>query len=184
MKLKWLNAQALVRLCAIAFGLLLAIVLLSGLIAAQSGKTPKLTADDYVEIQQLYADYTYALDQGDGERLANDFVEGGEFTGVHAPGRKPTHGREELIAMGNRGAGTRTYPTNLLITRTAEGAKASCYFVQYNVKDDPPTMGKTAIYEDTLVKTAQGWKFRKRISWSTSDELSPYWPKTPAQGKK
>jgi hypothetical protein len=78
------------------------------------------------------------------------------------------------IAMGNRGAGMRTYPTNLLITRTPEGAKASCYFVQFNVKDDPPTMGKTAIYEDTLVKTPQGWKFKKRISWSTSDELSPF----------
>jgi hypothetical protein len=162
----------------LTFGLLLAIALLSSLIFAQSGKTPKLTADDYVEIQQLYADYMYALDQGDGERLANDFVEGGEFTGVHAPGRKPIHGREELVAMGKRGVGTRTYPTNLLITRTPDGAKASCYFVQFNVKDDPPTMGKTAIYEDTLVKTAQGWKFKKRISWSTADQLSPFWPQT------
>lgn len=49
----------------------------SGLIAAQSGKTPKLTADDYVEIQQLYANYAYALDQGEGERFVATFVEDG-----------------------------------------------------------------------------------------------------------
>lgn len=184
MKLRLLTADALASPRAIALGVLLAAALGSGLIAAQSGKAPKLTAEDYIEIQQLYSDYTYALDQGEGEHVADDFVEGGEFTGVHAPGRKPTQGRTELVAMGNRGAGTRTFPANLIVTRTPEGATASCYFVQYITKDFPPTMGKTAIYEDTLVKTPHGWKFKKRISWSTSDELSPFWPKAKSQDRK
>jgi hypothetical protein len=52
-----------------------------------SDAAPKLTADDYIEIQQLYANYAHALDQGEGERFASTFVLDGEFTGGRGPGR-------------------------------------------------------------------------------------------------
>jgi len=55
--------------------------------AADAGAAPKLTADDYIEIQQLYANYAHALDQGEGERFASTFVLDGEFTGGRGPGR-------------------------------------------------------------------------------------------------
>jgi SnoaL-like protein len=44
-------------------------------------------ADDYIEIQQLYANYARALDLGQGERFAATFVEEGEFTGGRPAGR-------------------------------------------------------------------------------------------------
>ena len=44
--------------------------------AAQSGS---LSAQDYIEIQQLYAKYAHALDLGDAEGWANTFTPGGVF---------------------------------------------------------------------------------------------------------
>ena len=112
----------------------------SGLIAAQSAKTPKLTVDDYMEIQKLYADYSYALDQGEGERFAATFTEDGEFTGVKPPLpkiRKPLADKEALNTLGSRGAGSRHFVSNLLNRGTPEGAKASVYFLQFNTKTTP-----------------------------------------------
>src|SRR5215468_2235683 len=55
--------------------------------AAEAPAAPKLTADDYIEIQQLYANYAHALDKGESERFAATFVLDGEFTGGRGPGR-------------------------------------------------------------------------------------------------
>ena len=40
--------------------------------AVAADAAPKLTADDYIEIQQLYANYAYALDKGESERFPCD----------------------------------------------------------------------------------------------------------------
>jgi hypothetical protein len=42
--------------------------------ASEADAAPKLTADDYIEIQQLYAAYAHALDKGESERFASTFV--------------------------------------------------------------------------------------------------------------
>ena len=157
---------------------------------AESSKGPKLTADDYIEIQQLYSAYAHSLDQGQAERFAATFIEGGEFTGGRGAGkaddlRVPTKGKDALMNMGSRG-GTRHFTANLLITPTAEGAKGSCYLLLFNARNIPATITETAIYDDTLVKTAQGWKFKKRIVWRDDDDITPFKPKPlpQAQGKK
>ena len=95
--------------------------------AAETGDAPKLTADDYIEIQQLYANYAHALDKGEGERFAATFVLDGDFTGGRGPGRgsevrNPITGKDALLAMGSRG-GLRHFNANLVITPTPEGAK-------------------------------------------------------------
>ena len=53
--------------------------------------------------------------------------------------------------------------TNLRITPTPEGARGFVYFNQLDVSTLPPTTSVTGIYEDTLVKTADGWRFKKRV---------------------
>ena len=78
--------------------------------AAAADAAPKLTADDYIEIQQLYANYAHALDKGESERFAATFVLDGEFTGGRGPGRggevrNPIKGKDALLQMG-RMAGT------------------------------------------------------------------------------
>jgi SnoaL-like protein len=148
---------------------------------AQQKAAPKLTADDYIAIQQLYANYSHALDKGEAERFAATFVDDGEFTGGRPAGRAnetrtPLKGREGLANMGSRGGG-RHFTANLVITPTPGGAKGSCYLLLFNARNVPATITETAIYDDTLVKTPQGWKFKKRVVWRDDDDISPFKPK-------
>jgi hypothetical protein len=150
--------------------------------AADADRTAeKLTADDYIEIQQLYANYAHALDKGEGGRFASTFVLDGEFTGGRGPGRggevrNPIKGEDALLKMGSRG-GLRHFNANLVITPIPEGAKGSVYLLLFNARNIPATIVETAIYEDTLVKTAQGWKFKKRVVWRDDDDITPFKPK-------
>jgi len=146
-----------------------------------SGEKPiTLTAMDYIEIQQLYANYAHALDKGEPERFLKTFTVDGEFTGGRGPGkasetRTPTKG-DRLRAMGSRG-GSRHFTANLVITPTADGAKGSCYLLLFNARAIPATITETAIYDDTLVKTPDGWKFKKRVVWRDDDDITPFKPK-------
>jgi hypothetical protein len=150
-------------------------------VAGGEATAAKLTADDYIEIQQLYGNYAHALDKGEGERFASTFVLDGEFTGGRGPGqgsevRNPIKGEDALLKMGSRG-GLRHFNANLVITPTPEGAKGSVYLLLFNARNIPATIVETAIYEDTLVKTPQGWKFKKRIVWRDDDDITPFKPK-------
>jgi 3-phenylpropionate/cinnamic acid dioxygenase small subunit len=158
-------------------------------LAAQPAKPMKFTADDYIEIQQLYANYCHALDKGEGDKFAATFVQDGEFTGGRGPGRAseartPRKGAEALTAMGSR-SGTRHFTVNLQITPTPTGAKGSAYLLLYNARTVPPSFVETAIYDDTLVKTANGWRFTKRVVWRDDDDITPFKPRplTPAAGQ-
>src|SRR3954470_5172026 len=101
-----------------SIGVLLALLTaLRAAAAAEAGVAAKLTADDYIEIQQLYANYAHALDKGEGPRFASTFVIDGEFTGGRGPGRgsevrNPTKGEDALLRMGSRG-GLRHFNANL-----------------------------------------------------------------------
>ena len=154
-----------------------------GAATAEAGIPAKLTADDYIEIQQLYANYAHALDKGEGEAFASTFVLDGEFIGGRGPGRGnevriPIKG-DGLLKMGSNG-GSRHFNANLVITPTPEGAKGSVYLLLFNARTTPATIVETAIYDDTLVKTPQGWKFKKRIVWRDDDDITPFKPKPPS----
>jgi hypothetical protein len=75
------------------------------------------------------------------------------------------------------GIGPRHFVANLVIRPTAEGASASCYLLLLNARKSPLKFTESAIYEDTVVRTARGWKFKKRINWRDDDDISPYKPK-------
>ena len=49
------------------------------------------------------------------------------------------------------------------ITATPEGAKGSVYLLIVNVGVQPPAIISASKYDDTLVKTPQGWRFKKRV---------------------
>ncbi len=86
------------------------------------------------------------------------------------------------MRMGSRG-GTRHFVANLIITPTPEGAKGSCYLLLYSARTIPPSFTETAIYDDTLVKTPQGWKFKKRVVWRDDDDITPFKPKPLPEGQ-
>ncbi|HLW76642.1 MAG TPA: nuclear transport factor 2 family protein, partial [Bryobacteraceae bacterium] len=56
----------------------------------------------------------------------------------------------------------RHWNTNLVITPTAEGASGTVYLFLMDVSAKPPAIQTAARYEDQLVKTADGWRFKHR----------------------
>ena len=121
------------------------------------------TTQDYIDIQQLYARYGQTIDSGerDGEAWADTFTPDGVFS-------KTTVGRQALAAFAknwheNRGgAQMQHWNTQLLITPTADGARGSCYLMLVDRRTQPPSIMSVSKYDDVLVKTPGGWRFKSR----------------------
>jgi actinorhodin biosynthesis protein ActVIA len=161
--------------------LLVAVTGVSWGYAQQKNARGMLTPQDYLEIQQLYATYSHALDKAEGDRFAATFTADGEFTRGRPAGhgsevRTPLKGIEALTRMGSVGGG-RHFTANLTVTPTPDGAEGSCYLLLFDARSVPATLMETAIYDDTLVRTPQGWRFKKRVVWRDDDDISPFKPK-------
>jgi hypothetical protein len=80
-------------------------------------------------------------------------------------------GTQKLAAMAGAfatagAAGTRQHrhvATNFLITPTADGATGTLYHNEFDVLTKPPTWTGSGVYNDTLVRTPNGWRFKKRV---------------------
>ena len=90
--------------------------------------------------------------------------------------RTPLKGTDALTRMGSVGGG-RHFTANLTVTPTPDGARGSCYLLLFDARHVPATLTETAIYDDTLVRTPQGWRFKKRVVWRDDDDISPFKPK-------
>jgi hypothetical protein len=130
-------------------------------IDAQKAGAKTLTAQDLVDIQQLYAKYNWALDSGDSEGYASTFTPDGVFnTNV---------GHDAIVKFADTfhaglGSHVRHWNTNLMILPSAEGATGQVYLVLVDFATKPATIVTSASYSDELVKTAQGWRFKKRAT--------------------
>jgi hypothetical protein len=155
------------------------ILLLTGGAAAQSGKPIKLTPKDYFEIYQLYAAYSNALDIGDGAGRVGTFTPDGTFSWVASK-----HQPESMDVLKKRTDAYEHKPhpvaghllTNIHITPTPEGADGSCYALLGGGKPDAQGhyIADPAFYQDKLVKTAAGWRFKSREVWIPAAE--GVWP--------
>jgi actinorhodin biosynthesis protein ActVIA len=150
-----------------------------------TAQSTRFSTDDYVQIQELYARFNQALDTAQPDAYVETWTDDGEFVGGRGPGRgaearPPIKGRAALWDMAHRaGIGTRHMVANLVVTPKPGGATASAYLLLLNASNSPPTITETAIYQDTLVKTAQGWRFKRRVNWRDDDDISPFKPKPP-----
>jgi hypothetical protein len=137
--------------------LLLAATLM--LIPAATRGQMSLPADDVIAIQQLYAHYNLVLDAGDAEAWAATFTPDGSFGN--------SVGHDALVEFANNfhasNPGSRHWNTNIQITKTAEGASGTCYLMLWNTSVRPATITITGIYNDELVKTSSGWRFKSRV---------------------
>ena len=128
---------------------------------AQQKATPSLTAQDYVEIQRLYARFYWALDShaDNGMAYAKTFTPDGEF--VYDDNRIVGH--EKLAQLAVQSAqgddAPRHFATNIIAVPSPEGARGSAY-----VRGTSGGPGST--YDDVLVKTADGWRFKRRELFS------------------
>jgi len=133
---------------------------------AQTSKPATLTASDYLELQQLVARYSYAVDMhgGDGSAYAALFASDGSL-GTQAKG---TAQLAEFAAQTNKDrsgpAFTRHFVTNVVIKPAPGGATGRSYLVTLDAAEDgkPTTILSGGHYDDVYVKTPQGWRIKSR----------------------
>jgi hypothetical protein len=162
---------------AVASAVVLTLSLSAGGQTASAQSAPQLTALDYIEIQQLVAKYARAIDtcSNNGYDYADLFTADGYFAPEQngKVGNK-AQGRERLAEIsggGSRGCknvgwirqGVKHLYVNHIITPTAEGATGTVDMLMIGLGGDPYKIHHEGYYEDTYVKTPQGWRFTSRI---------------------
>jgi hypothetical protein len=146
----------------------------------------KLSAMDYIEIQQLVNRLNLALDYcGNGGRdFAALFTDDGEYVVDDAGQQRVFRGPEQLagLAGGPDCAVTRTAPRmylshlaeNLVIEPVGKGAHGVSYAIYPGRKGkvfQPDVAGQVGLYHDDFVRTAKGWRVKLR-----RHEVSPEGP--------
>ena len=140
----------------LAGALLLASGLVPNIVVANPAHAEaRLTAMDYVEIEQLYAHYAHYLDTGDGQKLAALFTPDGAF--VTNKSDFGTIRGQKALAEFTRKVGGAPAPywqsghitSTVMIDPSPSGAIGSAYLQNY-------------VYVDAIVRTAQGWRFKTR----------------------
>ena len=151
---------------------------------SRAQKPMELTALDYIQIQQLVAKYARAIDtcSNNGYDYADLYTPDGVFLpdvqGKQIPG---IQGREKLAEVSGGGSkGCKNVPwieqgvhhiyVNHIITPTPEGAKGTVDMMMIGLAGDPNKIESDGYYEDTYVKTAQGWRFKERKHHALLDE--------------
>ena len=136
-----------------------------------------LTALDYFQIGQLVARYARAIDtcSNNGYDYADLFTADGAFVPSFEGKPLPAiQGRERLAEVsggGSRGCknvpwieqGVRHIYTNHVITPTADGASGVVDMLMIGLGGDPNKIEYDGYYEDSYVRTPQGWRFKQRV---------------------
>ena len=158
--------------------LLLVTILSLGGAPVQAQSKGTLGSNDMTEIQMLYARYAFAYDIGNKEMYGGVFTPDGVFmvgTDRVLTGPKEIGG---LISAAQRERPKIFHlTTNILVEASPEGAKGSCYVVLIDLQKNPAITGG-GVYEDVLVKTKVGWRFKKRTYFA---EPAPPKPAAPAK---
>ncbi len=132
--------------------------------AGTSGAASGLSAQDYFEIQQLYADYNIAIDKGDAEGWAAKFTPDGVFNTF--VGHDALVGFVKMWREKLNGATRKHWNNNLQITGTGKEASGYVYLMLVDTSTKPVSIVTTGTYTDTLVNTKEGWRFTKRTTKS------------------
>jgi hypothetical protein len=154
--------------------------------AAKPGaKAMELTALDYIQIQQLVAKYSQYIDtcSNNGYDYADLFTADGFFAPFQNGeiGRK-SQGRDALARVSGGGPGGPTGTctgagwirqgvhhiyVNHIINPTPEGATGQVNMLMIGLNGDKNKIEHDGYYEDTYVKTPQGWRFGSRVHHAT-----------------
>lgn len=122
-----------------------------------------LTIDDRIAIQELYAEYNFAIDDGRPDDFAACFTADGVLDVGYGD---PTRGTEALAAFASATnqmmPGMRHSITNLILRGHDDGATGQAYLSTYRATAEGHQVILTGRYEDTLRRVDGLWKFASR----------------------
>ena len=121
-----------------------------------------LSAADRLAILDLVARYNHTMDSRDAEGWADCFAPDGVFDG--GP-KLQASGREGLVAFMERLI-ARDIPAvhwnnNIVIEGSGDAARMMLYLLVIDLRGDAARASHLGVYHDELVRTADGWRFRK-----------------------
>ena len=127
-----------------------------------------ILAQDYVEIQNLYALYNHCSDEGDGEGYADCFTPDGELRLLSMD--IVVSGREALVAykLADKAARPDTYRrhwnASLHLAMTApDRVTGRAYYAGYDgTPGETPQMSACGVYADLIEKHDGQWRFARR----------------------
>ena len=129
-----------------------------------------MSAADHVAIKQLYLLNNVALDSvaEGGRRFAGTFT----ADGVLINGTTRAAGAEALASVAAAHTpGLRRWISNIWAEPSKGGATGRAYGFRLALKGEPGAaenqLREMVVYEDQLVKTAQGWRIKERRVTST-----------------
>jgi hypothetical protein len=141
---------------------LISLIALIGMLGGSALAGDTLSAQDNVEIQQLYARYNIAIDSGDAEGYAATFTPDGVFNNM--AGHDALVGFAKMWREKLNGATRKHWNNNLQITGNSKQAYGFVYLMLVDIGTKPASILTTLSYSDTLVKTKAGWRFSKRTT--------------------
>ena len=122
-----------------------------------------LTTDDRLAIQELYAKYNFAIDDGKPEEFADCFTADGVLDVGYGD---PTTGTEALTAFcaatNQMMPGMRHQVTNLVLHGHGDDATGRAYLYTYRATAEGHQVILTGRYEDTLRRDEGIWRFAAR----------------------
>jgi ketosteroid isomerase-like protein len=121
--------------------------------------------EDLAAIQQLFIDYGRYLDAGDFDRYSKLFAEDGEvLLGPMGRATGPDAIRSLMASqLGDRVGSTYHLITSPMITLGGDTATSSTMWSVFaGDESGAPVVTMVGRHEDDLVRTADGWRFRRR----------------------
>jgi hypothetical protein len=127
-----------------------------------------IAAQDYVEIQNLYALYNHCSDAGDGQGYADTFTAEGELQVL--PRGLIVKGRRDLVEYKHADKADRAnlyrrhWNTSLHLEQIdADTVRGRCYFQAFNgTAGNLPHMTSNGVYTDTIRREDGKWLFALR----------------------
>ncbi|MCC7417496.1 MAG: nuclear transport factor 2 family protein [Acidobacteria bacterium] len=129
---------------------------------------PQVPAQDYVEIQNLYALYNLCSDAGDAEGYAACFTEDGVLVlatiGLTVTGRESFEEFKRRDKAGRPHIYRRHWNGSIHLEQVdATTVRGRCYLLAFNgTPAELPAIADCGVYEDTIVKENGAWKFARR----------------------
>ncbi len=121
-----------------------------------------LSSVDIIEIEQLYVRSNIAFDNAadNGARYAGTFIPDGTLV----RGNSSIAGQRSLAAVAAANSpGLHSWISNLTIAVAPGGAVGRVHVLSANVGDGRTQVTGIGTYDDLLVRTPNGWRFKKRV---------------------
>jgi hypothetical protein len=136
--------------------------------ATNGSKRPVVSSQDYQDVLQHYARFSWGADFRDVDLWLSTFTDDGVL-GIDEQRIVGKKALTEWRTNANRGevgdSKIRHWmPGAMLLTPNPDGSwKARAYWHVLDVDGKPPDESTTGYEEDVLVKTAAGWKFKAHL---------------------